>query len=100
MGQIWRALIKTHHMTSRKKIMTITKAAKRLECAVVLKTGPPPGVMLVEGMEEAVEGWVSVVKVCLLLFLYRYLSWTFWRCRGWYRCRELIDKMEKGADEK
>lgn len=84
-----RALLKTHHMTSRKKIQAIAKAAKSLSCAVVIKTGHPPGVMIAEcecedenpeldvmGKEEngkkrvAGEGgrrlseWVSAVKVC------------------------------------
>lgn len=64
-----RALIKTHHMTSRKKIQTIAKAAKSLHCSVVIKTGRPPGVMLVEATNDseteakkAVEAWVGVVR--------------------------------------
>lgn len=44
-----RALIKTHHMTSRKKIMAITKAAKQYDCAIYLKSGKnTPGVMIGE----------------------------------------------------
>jgi hypothetical protein len=61
MASIYRILIKTHHMTSRKKIFAITKAAKRLSCSVILKTGGPPGVMLAEG-EEALE-WMEIVRV-------------------------------------
>lgn len=58
-----RALIKTHHMTSRKKIQALTKAAKSLSCSVVLKTGRPPGVMLAEAeTQDAVQEWVDVVK--------------------------------------
>jgi len=64
----YRILIKTHHMTSRTKIQTITKAAKRLSCSVLLKVGDPPGIMLAEG-EEVVE-WMEVVRVCLCLFRY------------------------------
>ena len=65
-----RALIKTHHMTSRKKIMAITKAAKQYECAVYLKTGMhPPGVMIGEcdGQEgeQDLKEWVRSVKVCV-----------------------------------
>lgn len=63
MVPIYRILIKTHHMTSRKKILTITKAAKRLCCSVVLKTGGPPGIMIAEG-PGAVE-WMEVVRVSL-----------------------------------
>ena len=61
MAPIYRVLIKTHHMTSRKKILALTKAAKRLSCAVLLKTGGPPGIMLAEG-EGALE-WMEIVRV-------------------------------------
>jgi hypothetical protein len=61
-----RILIKTHHMTSRTKIQTITKAAKRLSCSVLLKVGDPPGIMLAEG-QGALE-WMEVVRVRQNLF--------------------------------
>ena len=61
MAALHRILIKTHHMTSRKKILALTKAAKRFSCSVLLKTGGPPGVMLAEG-EEAGD-WMEVVRV-------------------------------------
>ena len=68
---LYRALIRTHHMTSRKKIRAISDAAKRLDCAVYLKTGAhPPGVMIAEAEQEGKEGladWVAAVKVRLLL---------------------------------
>lgn len=62
---LYRALIKTHHMTSRKKITAIAKAAKEYDCAVYLKTGAhPPGVMIAESEEEeGVKEWVASVKV-------------------------------------
>lgn len=63
-----RVLIKTHHMTSRTKIQTITKAAKRLSCSVLLKVGDPPGIMLAEG-EGALE-WMETVRVCISIFKY------------------------------
>lgn len=50
-------------MTSRKKILAITKAAKRLSCSVLLKTGGPPGIMLAEG--EGAAEWMEVVRVRL-----------------------------------
>ena len=60
----FRALIQTHHMTSRKKISALTKAAKKCSCAVVIKTGPSPGVMIAEAEDkEDVEAWVQTVKV-------------------------------------
>jgi hypothetical protein len=63
MATIHRILIKTHHMTSRKKITVITKAAKRLSCSIVLKTGAPPGIMLAEGEETEAGDWLEVVRV-------------------------------------
>ena len=54
-------------MTSRKKITAICKAAKKLDCAIYLKTGGhSPGVMIAECEEEGAEGlagWVDAVKV-------------------------------------
>ncbi|KAE9371345.1 hypothetical protein N431DRAFT_483897 [Stipitochalara longipes BDJ] len=61
MPPIHRVLIKTHHMTSRRKILTLTRAASNLQCSVLLKTGPhPPGIMLAEG--ESADDWLKVVK--------------------------------------
>ncbi|KAL8740899.1 MAG: hypothetical protein Q9184_008444, partial [Pyrenodesmia sp. 2 TL-2023] len=59
----FRALIKTHHMTSRRKIAAIAKSAHRTSCAVILKTGKPPGVMIVQGGSEGqIREWVNGVK--------------------------------------
>jgi hypothetical protein len=67
MAPIHRVLIKTHHMTSTKKIQVITKAAKSLSCSVILKTGGWPGIMLAEG--ERVGEWMEVVRVsCLIIY--------------------------------
>jgi len=64
----FRALIKTHHMTSRRKIRTLSSAAKTHACTVVLKTGRPPGVMIAESDSlDELQEWVDVVKVCCLL---------------------------------
>ena len=63
---LYRALIKTHHIASRRKIMLITKAAKKFDCAVYLKTGAP-GVMIGEcdgeQGEQDLKEWVGTVKV-------------------------------------
>ena len=62
-------------MTSRKKIQAITKAAKRLDCAVYLKTGAhPPGIMICEceeGGKEGLDGLVMAVKVCVASYWHR-----------------------------
>jgi hypothetical protein len=65
---LYRILIKTHHMTSRKKILAITKATKRLSCSVILKTGSRPGIMLAEG-ESALE-WMEIVRVRCAIALF------------------------------
>ncbi|KAL8678976.1 MAG: hypothetical protein Q9186_004697 [Xanthomendoza sp. 1 TL-2023] len=60
---LFRALIKTHHMTSRRKIQALTKSAKHNSISVILKTGKPPGVMIAEAANEhAVKAWVDSVK--------------------------------------
>lgn len=73
-----RILIQTHHITSRKKISHITKAAKRLSCSVLLKTGKSPGLMIAESIsssntsspstsetksEKRAEEWSEIVRV-------------------------------------
>ena len=80
-----RALIKTHHISSRKKIAVITKAAKRYDCAVYLKTGQhPPGIMIAEcEMVENMKNWVAHVKVGISLLDCSSLSNRTWpQCHG------------------
>lgn len=63
MGQLYNALIRTHHITSRKKIAVLKKAAGNHGCYVLLRTGGSPGMMYVEGkQEEDVSSWVSIVQ--------------------------------------
>lgn len=63
-----RALLKTHHITSRSKLSHVIHSASRLSLSLVLKTGRPPGVLIVEGPErEAVVEWVADVKVSFFL---------------------------------
>jgi len=58
-----RALLRTHHITSPYKIHLLTTAASSLSCSVLLKTGRPPGIMLLQSSSlENVEAWVKVVK--------------------------------------
>ena len=66
---LYRALIKTHHMTSRKKITAITKAAKKCNCAVYLKSGGhPPGVMVGEcGGEYVILSEAILPRSCCLM---------------------------------
>ena len=59
----FNALIRTHHITSRKKIATLKKAADTYNCYILLRTGGCPGVMYAEARrEEDVSAWVNTVQ--------------------------------------
>ncbi|KAL4783887.1 hypothetical protein BJX76DRAFT_241505 [Aspergillus varians] len=59
----YNALIRTHHITSRKKVSALKRAADGLDCFALLRSGGCPGIMYVEAKEkDAVESWVSVVR--------------------------------------
>lgn len=61
--RLYNALIRTHHITSRKKVAALKRAADTHNCFVLLRSGGCPGIMYVEGLEQGhVEGWVGVVK--------------------------------------
>ncbi|KOC10014.1 cellobiose dehydrogenase [Aspergillus flavus AF70] len=60
---LYNALIRTHHITSRKKVAALKQAASAHNCFALLRSGGIPGIMYVESKEkEAVEAWVSVVR--------------------------------------
>ena len=59
---LYNALIRTHHITSRKKVSLLKRAADAHNCFVLLRSGGVPGIMYVEGQEGNVESWVGVVK--------------------------------------
>lgn len=59
----WHALIRTHHITSRKKVSRLRKAASDNGVYVLLRSGGAPGIMYVEGSEVGVEAWVAAVQV-------------------------------------
>ncbi|KAL4790341.1 hypothetical protein BDV19DRAFT_394204 [Aspergillus venezuelensis] len=60
---MYNALIRTHHITSRKKVSALKRAADGLNCFALLRSGGCPGIMYVEAAEkEAVENWVGAVK--------------------------------------
>ncbi|KAK3378483.1 hypothetical protein B0H63DRAFT_480006 [Podospora didyma] len=58
----FHTLIRTHHITSRKKVAHLRKAADQLSCYALLRTGGSPGLMYCKGSEEAVREWVSTVQ--------------------------------------
>jgi hypothetical protein len=64
MSPIARVLIRTHHITSREKLLKVKEAAKRLDCAVLMRTGKAvPGLMMAEGETENVRLWTERVRV-------------------------------------
>ena len=59
---LYHALIRTHHITSRKKVSTLKAAAKKLEVDTLLRSGGVPGLMYVRGRSlESVQSWVDIV---------------------------------------
>ncbi|KAJ5248625.1 hypothetical protein N7468_000076 [Penicillium chermesinum] len=59
----FHALIRTHHITSRKKVGVLKRAADTHQCLVLLRSGGCPGIMYVEGPAQAqVDAWVGVVR--------------------------------------
>lgn len=60
---LYNALIRTHHITSRKKVSALKSAASTHNCFVLLRSGGVPGIMYVEGhREDDVESWVGFVR--------------------------------------
>ena len=65
---VWNALVRTHHITSHKKVAKLKQAAGDNAGFVLLRSGGSPGMMYVEGSREGLEEWVSVVQVCIQIF--------------------------------
>jgi len=59
----WNALIRTHHITSRKKVAKLRQAADHHHVLALLRYGGAPGIMYVEGRENGVQQWVEAVHV-------------------------------------
>ncbi|KAK4191715.1 hypothetical protein QBC35DRAFT_296293 [Podospora australis] len=59
---LFHALIRTHHITSRKKVAHLRKAAREFDCYALLRSGGCPGIMYCKGTEQAVKDWVGTVQ--------------------------------------
>ncbi|KAI0432285.1 hypothetical protein F5Y09DRAFT_152273 [Xylaria sp. FL1042] len=60
---LFTALIRTHHITSRKKLQRVKKAsAQHALSFVLIRSGGAPGIMYAEGAEADVAAWVSFVR--------------------------------------
>ncbi|EKG18786.1 hypothetical protein MPH_03952 [Macrophomina phaseolina MS6] len=60
---LYNALIRTHHITSRKKVANLRKAADHHGVYALLCSGGCPGIMYAEGSPNGVREWVSSVNV-------------------------------------
>lgn len=59
---MYHALIRTHHITSKKKIARLRAAAKTHQCFALLRSGGVPGVIYVRGDDKSeVQQWVDTV---------------------------------------
>ncbi|THY23622.1 hypothetical protein D6D01_05900 [Aureobasidium pullulans] len=56
---MFNALIRTHHITSRKKVTKLKQAADATQVFALLRSGSSPGIMYVEGEEKGVRHWVD-----------------------------------------
>jgi hypothetical protein len=63
---MFNALIRTHHITSRKKVNKLKQAADATQVFALLRSGSSPGIMYVEGAESGVRQWVDSVHVCFI----------------------------------
>lgn len=62
-GPLWTALVRTHHITSRKKVAKLKAAAGDASpLYVLLRSGSVPGMMYVEGSATGVRDWISTVR--------------------------------------
>ncbi len=61
---LFHCLIRTHHITSRKKVQRVRREARQLQVDwVLVRTGGPPGIMFAEaGDAAALAAWVATVQ--------------------------------------
>ena len=59
---LYHAFIRTHHITSRRKVALLKAAAKKHDVSALLRSGGVPGLMYVHGRSlDSVQCWVDVV---------------------------------------
>ncbi|KAF1939156.1 hypothetical protein EJ02DRAFT_352883 [Clathrospora elynae] len=59
---LFNALIRTHHITSRKKVAKLRAAASNCNIHALLRSGGCPGIMYCQGSESGVRDWVAIVQ--------------------------------------
>lgn len=75
-SRAWHALIRTHHITSRKKVAKLRQAASAEDVYALIRYGGAPGIMYVQGRKGNVDSWVAAVQVCPSVSTYL----TFFLC--------------------
>lgn len=76
-SRAWHALIRTHHITSRKKVAKLRQAASAEDVYALIRYGGAPGIMYVQGRKGNVDSWVAAVQVCQSVSTY---SLSFFLC--------------------
>jgi hypothetical protein len=61
-SSLYNALIRTHHITSRKKVAKLKAAASNCHIYALLRYGGCPGIMYCQGSESGVREWVANVQ--------------------------------------
>ncbi|XPS94902.1 hypothetical protein M3J09_004200 [Ascochyta lentis] len=59
---LYNALVRTHHITSRKKVAKLRAAASHHNIYALLRYGGCPGLMYCQGSEPGVRHWVAHVQ--------------------------------------
>lgn len=59
---LFNALIRTHHITSHKKVAKLRAAASNDDVYALLRYGGCPGIMYCQGSETGVRNWVTTVQ--------------------------------------
>ena len=59
---LYNALIRTHHITSHKKVAKLKAAASNCRVYALLRYGGCPGIMYCQGSESGVREWVANVQ--------------------------------------
>ena len=62
MSPTFNALVRTHHITSRKKVAKLRAAASNYNVYALLRYGGCPGIMYCQGTESGVKDWISTVQ--------------------------------------
>jgi hypothetical protein len=60
---VYNALIRTHHVTSRKKVGKVKKMAHHELRYLLIRSGGSPGLMYAEGDETSLKEWIAGVAV-------------------------------------